>query len=81
MGQLRAIDDVELVLEPELTVVLFRKAGWDAARWTAWARDLLEREVAFVAPTTWKGETLGRLVFLHPLTTRAIVDEVLATLR
>ena len=79
--RLCAIDGVELALEPELTVLLFRKAGWDATRWQAWARDLLEREIAFVAPTRWKGETLGRLVFLHPLTTHAIVDEVLDTLR
>ncbi|HZB40688.1 MAG TPA: aminotransferase class V-fold PLP-dependent enzyme [Ilumatobacter sp.] len=78
--RLRSIADVELVMDPQLTVVLFRKRGWDAGRWQAWARDLLEREVAFVAPTRWKGETLGRLVFLHPLTTETIVDEVLATL-
>jgi glutamate/tyrosine decarboxylase-like PLP-dependent enzyme len=78
--RLRVIDGVELALEPELTVLLFRKSGWDAPRWQAWARDLLERGVAFVAPTRWKGETLGRLVFLHPLTTHAIVDEVLDTL-
>jgi glutamate/tyrosine decarboxylase-like PLP-dependent enzyme len=78
--RLRAIDGVELVMEPELSVILFRKHGWDASRWRAWARDLLDREVAFVAPTRWKGETVGRLVFLHPLTTRAIVDEVLETL-
>jgi aromatic-L-amino-acid decarboxylase len=80
VSELRAIPGVELLLEPELTVILFRKAGWDRDRWRAWAADLLAREVAFVAPTTWKGETVGRLVFLHPLTTRAIVDEVLATL-
>jgi glutamate/tyrosine decarboxylase-like PLP-dependent enzyme len=80
-AQLRSIEGVELALEPELTVLLFRKAGWDSARWQAWARDLLEREIAFVAPSRWKGETLGRLVFLHPLTTQAIVDEVIDTLR
>jgi glutamate/tyrosine decarboxylase-like PLP-dependent enzyme len=78
--RLRSIADVELVMDPELTVVLFRKRGWDAGRWQAWARGLLDREVAFVAPTRWKGETVGRLVFLHPLTTESIVDEVLATL-
>jgi glutamate/tyrosine decarboxylase-like PLP-dependent enzyme len=78
--RLRAIEGVELVMEPELTVILFRKRGWFAPRWQAWARDLLEREIAFVAPTRWKGETVGRLVFLHPLTTEAIVDEVLDTL-
>ena len=81
VGQLRSVDGVELVMDPQLTVILFRKQGWDAARWQAWGRDLLEREVAFVAPTRWKGETVGRLVFLHPLTTEPIVDEVVATLR
>lgn len=79
--QLEAISDVEVLLQPELTVVLFRKAGWDRSRWQRWSADLMERGVAFVAPTTWKGETVGRLVFLHPLTTEAIIDEVLETLR
>jgi glutamate/tyrosine decarboxylase-like PLP-dependent enzyme len=79
--QLRAIPGVEVVLEPELTVVLFRKSGWDRTRWQQWSAELLERRIAFVAPTTWKGETVGRLAFLHPLTTNAIVDEVLDTLR
>jgi glutamate/tyrosine decarboxylase-like PLP-dependent enzyme len=81
VAQLRTIPDVEVLLEPELSVVLFRKAGWDRARWQEWSTDLLGRQIAFVAPTTWKGEAVGRLAFLHPLTTNAIVDEVVATLR
>ena len=81
VGQLRAIPDVDVILEPELTVVLFRKVGWDQARWQQWSADLLTRRIAFVAPTTWKGETVGRLVFLHPLTTNTIVDEVIDSLR
>jgi aromatic-L-amino-acid decarboxylase len=81
VARLRSIPDVEVILEPELTVVLFRKAGWDRARWQQWSADLLARQIAFVAPTTWKGETVGRLVFLHPLTTDAIVDEVIDSLR
>jgi glutamate/tyrosine decarboxylase-like PLP-dependent enzyme len=79
--QLRAIPDVELVMEPELSVLLFRKAGWDAARWSAWGADLLAGGVAFVAASTWKGETVGRLAFLNPMTTDAIVDEVIESLR
>ncbi len=79
--RLRSIPGIEVILEPELTVVLFRKAGWDRLRWQQWSADLLHRQIAFVAPTTWKRETVGRLVFLHPLTTDEIVDEVLDTLR
>ena len=80
VDRLRSMEGIEVLLEPRLTVILFRKAGWDRDRWRAWAGDLLDRQIAFVAPTTWKGETVGRLVFLHPLTTPAIVDEVLDTL-
>jgi aromatic-L-amino-acid/L-tryptophan decarboxylase len=72
--------EVELIHNPDLSVVLFRCVGWDRARWKQWATDLLDRKIAFVAPTTWKGEPVGRLVFLHPDTTREIVDDVLATL-
>jgi aromatic-L-amino-acid/L-tryptophan decarboxylase len=80
--QLRALGpDVQLVHDPELSVVLFRREGWDRLRWKRWAAELLDRKVAFVAPTTWRGEPVGRLVFLHPDTTTEIVDEILATLR
>ncbi|HEY5663830.1 MAG TPA: aminotransferase class V-fold PLP-dependent enzyme [Ilumatobacter sp.] len=81
LDQLESIPGVEVVLRPELSVLLFRKRGWRRADWQRWSGDLLARGVAFVAPTTWKGDTVGRLVFLHPGTTNAIVDEVLATLR
>jgi glutamate/tyrosine decarboxylase-like PLP-dependent enzyme len=72
---------VELVMEPTLSVVLFRRAGWTEDDWYAWSRGLLEDGVAFVTPTHWKGETVGRLVFLHPDTDAAVVEEVLARLR
>jgi len=71
---------VELVMEPTLSVVLFRRAGWAEADWYAWSRGLLDDGVAFVTPTRWKGETVGRLVFLHPDTELAVVDEALARL-
>ena len=67
-------------MQPALSVVLFRRAGWGGDEWSLWARRLLDDGVAFVAPTTWKGEPVGRLVFMHPRTTEAIVDEVVASL-
>ncbi len=68
-------------MEPTLSVVLFRRAGWTEDDWYAWSRGLLDDGVAFVTPTRWKGETVGRLVFLHPDTEPAVVEEVLARLR
>jgi glutamate/tyrosine decarboxylase-like PLP-dependent enzyme len=78
--RLASVPEVELVMDPPLGVVLFRRQGWDAGRWRAWAAQLLADGVAFVAPSTWKGETVGRLVFMHPRTTTSIVDEVVASL-
>jgi glutamate/tyrosine decarboxylase-like PLP-dependent enzyme len=79
--RLRAIGPpVELLMAPALSVVLFRRHGWTDADWQRWSRRLQEDGVAFVTPTRWKGETVGRLVFLHPDTDRAVVEEVLARL-
>ena len=72
---------VELVMEPTLSVVLFRRHGWTETDWYRWSRQLLEDGVAFVTPTRWKGETLGRLVFLHPETGTEVVEEIVGRLR
>jgi L-2,4-diaminobutyrate decarboxylase len=70
--------ELELVLEPELSVVLFRRLGWGPGDYEAWWRRALERQVGFVQPTTWEGEKVARLCFVNPRTTvehvRAILD-------
>lgn len=71
---------LELILEPQLTVVLFRRCGWGAADYDAWSAQVLARGVAFVVPTMHAGETVLRLCFVNPLTSRADVDAVLAAL-
>jgi hypothetical protein len=42
---------------------------------------LLRDQIAFVTPTKWEGETVGRLAFLHPNTTDELVDEILESMR
>ena len=70
----------ELIMRPELGVVLFRRAGWGSEEWKGWANHLLESRTAFVAPSTYKGEAVGRLVFMHPRTPESIVDELMLSL-
>ena len=74
-------DPVHLVMEPELSVVLFERDGWRRADWDAWAAGALADGVAFVAPTRWRGRDVGRLVFLHPHTDLAAVADLLSRLR
>ena len=77
--RIRALPHLELVREPELSVVLFRRGGWSAADYDSWSARLLAEQIAFVTPTRWHGEPVARLAFLHPETTLDIVDEILRT--
>jgi aromatic-L-amino-acid/L-tryptophan decarboxylase len=70
-------DYLELIREPELSVVLFRRTGWQASDYAAWAAKLLDDQVAFAPPTLWDGETVARFAFLHPDTPLALVKEIL----
>jgi glutamate/tyrosine decarboxylase-like PLP-dependent enzyme len=72
--------DLELVIEPTLSVILWRRKGWTASDYSKLQDRLLEKQIAFVTPTTWHGETVGRFAFLHPNTTVHMVKEVLAQL-
>ena len=80
-GRFARLPNVELVMEPQLGVVLFHRAGWGKPEWRQWAARLLADDVAFVAPTTWRGEPVGRLVFMHPNTPDSIIDELADSLR
>jgi aromatic-L-amino-acid decarboxylase len=71
---------VELVREPVLSVVLFRRLGWTKADYEVWSARLLADQTGFVTPTTWEGETVARFAFLHPGTTLDMVAEILATM-
>ena len=70
-----AAPHLELLVEPELSIVLFRRVGWDAATYQAWSDDQLARQESFVTPTAWQGETVLRWCIVNPLTT---VDDLAA---
>ncbi len=77
--RIRALPHLRLAREPELSVVLFERIGWEQADYDAWSARLLDQQIAFVTPSRWHGAPVARLAFLHPDTTLAIVDEILAT--
>ena len=71
---------VELVMEPELSVLLIRRIGWDAARLQEWSDAALASGLAFAVPTTWRGEPCLRLCIVNPETTVRDIDMVLESL-
>ena len=54
-------------------------AGPDGSRRTTTAgrRPCTMQEIAFIPPTKWEGETVGRFAFLHPHTSMDLVREIL----
>ena len=76
-AEIRARDHLELIREPELGVVLFRRRGWDTAAYTRWADQLLTDQVAFIPPSAWEGQTVARFAFLHPHTSMDLVRQIL----
>jgi glutamate/tyrosine decarboxylase-like PLP-dependent enzyme len=74
-------DHVEMVRPSSLSIVLFRRLGWTAEKYTTWSHQLLRDQVAFVTPTKWEGETVARLAFLHPDTPDELVRQILDSMR
>lgn len=76
----RMIEDrayLELVREPELSVVLFRRRDWERDDYLAWCARLLAEQRAHLAPTGWEGRPCARLGFGHPQTSIGLAEAVL----
>jgi glutamate/tyrosine decarboxylase-like PLP-dependent enzyme len=71
---------LRLVVEPELTVLLFERLGWAAEDYAAWSREQARTGRVLCVPTRWQGEPVLRLVFVNPSTDPALVSAVLDTL-
>jgi glutamate/tyrosine decarboxylase-like PLP-dependent enzyme len=79
--EIRSRAELALLLEPELSVLAFRRRGWAAADYERWAERLRADGTAFVMPTTVAGETLARLALVNPRTTLDDVRLVLDPMR
>ena len=74
---IRASANLELVRDPELSILLWRRRGWQPADYAALQDRLLQSQKAFVTPTSWEGEVVGRFAFIHPNTTMEMVMDVI----
>ena len=72
---------LELVCEPELSVVAFRRTGWDQAAHREWSAGLLRRGEAFVVPSSHEGRPMIRMCVVNPRTTAEDLAAVIDSLR
>ena len=76
--------NVELVREPSLSCVLYRRIGWKHEDYTHWTYENHEKGFALVTPTKWKNgdtyETVSRFCFINPDTTEKDIQMILESM-
>ena len=78
---IRSSSFLNLVCDPQLSVLLFERPGWDAGAYREWSQRMAREGVILCVPTTWQGDPVLRLAFVNPATQAERVIEVLETLR
>ena len=78
--EVRARSYVELLREPDLSVVVFRRLGWTDVQYHDWSDRLRKANYAFVTPTSHAGETVTRFAIVNPRTTLADITGILDTM-
>ncbi|NJB70526.1 glutamate/tyrosine decarboxylase-like PLP-dependent enzyme [Saonia flava] len=72
---------VELVREPSLSCVLYRRKGWSPQEYKDWTYKNHKAGFALVTPTKWKKgteyETVARFCFINPDTTKEDIKAIL----
>ena len=79
---IRASEHLELLMEPELSVVVFRRPGWTPAAYRRWSQRLAKDGTMLCVPTAFRGEIALRLAFVNPATDpRAVIAVLEETMR
>lgn len=79
--EIRQRPELTLIREPDLSVVVFRRNGWGLDDYEKWSDGMLEDQRAFVVASSHEGEPMLRFAIISPLTTDALLREILDSLR
>lgn len=82
---IEADPNLELVREPSLSCVLYRRIGWKPEDYTHWTYENHKKGFALVTPTKWKNgdtfETVSRFCFINPDTTETDIQLILESMQ
>ena len=71
---------LELLRQPDLSIVAFTRTGWGKDDYQKWSDQLLEDQIGFVTPSSHQGQPVLRFAIVNPWTTMADIEIILATL-
>jgi glutamate/tyrosine decarboxylase-like PLP-dependent enzyme len=72
--------NLELLMEPELSIVAFKRKGWAQSDYQKWSDKLLNDQIGFVTPSSHEGEPILRFAIVNPWTSITDIKVILATL-
>jgi len=71
---------LELLRDPDLSVVSFTRPGWQKEDYKNWSDSLLNDGIGFVPASSHKGQSILRFAIVNPWTKISDIDQILATL-
>lgn len=80
-AEISARPELRLVRDPQLSVVVFEREGWEREDYDRWSDELLDSQRAFVVPSSHRGRPNTRFAILNPLTTFEDLVGILDTMK
>jgi glutamate/tyrosine decarboxylase-like PLP-dependent enzyme len=72
--------NLQLLFEPELSIVAFTRKGWAAADYQKWSDQLLEDQIGFIPPSSHDGQPILRFAIVNPWTKISDISMILERL-
>jgi len=72
--------NLNLLCEPELSIVAFTRNGWNASDYQKWSDELLTEQVGFIPPSSHDGQPILRFAIVNPWTKFSDIDLILQRL-
>ena len=72
--------NLQLLFEPELSIVAFTRKGWAAADYQNWSDQLLEDQIGFIPPSSHNGQPILRFAIVNPWTKISDITMILERL-
>ena len=72
--------NLELLMDPELSIVAFTRKGWSVVDYQKWSDKLLADQIGFIPPSSDKGQAILRFAIVNPWTKISDIKMILDTL-
>jgi glutamate/tyrosine decarboxylase-like PLP-dependent enzyme len=72
--------NLELLCEPELSIVAFTRKGWAKEDYQKWSDKLLADQIGFIPPSSHESQPILRFAIVNPWTKISDIEMILATL-